>query len=90
MNRHTSRIAYKNIIECGKASNQKRQIIKTLLSDKEPMSRREIANDTYIELGSVSGRVNELMKLGIIEETKMRKCSISRKLVKPIRIVEGL
>ena len=54
------------------------------------MSRREIASDTYIELGSVSGRVNELMKLGIIEETKMRKCSISRKLVKPIRIVEGL
>ena len=90
MNIITSRIAYKNIIECGKASNQKRQIIRTLLSDKEPMSRREIASETLIELGSVSGRVNSLIKLGIVEETKMRKCSISRKLIKPVQLVEGL
>ena len=88
--RITSRIAYKNIIECGKASNQKRQIIKTLLSDKEPMSRREIASDTYIEIGSVSGRVNELLKLVIVEEAEMRRCSISKKLIKPVKIVEGL
>ena len=86
MNRHTSRIAYKNIIECGKATNQKKQIIKTLLSDKEPMSRREIASETLIELGSVSGRVNELIKLGIVRETRMRKCSISNKLIKPIEM----
>ena len=90
MNRHTSRIAYKNIIECGKASNQKRQIIKTLLSDKEPMSRREISSDSYIEIGSVSGRINELMKLGIVEEAQIRKCSISKKLIKPVKIVGGL
>ena len=90
MNRHTSRIAYKNIMECGKATNQKKQIIKTLLSDKEPMSRREISAETLIELGSVSGRVNELMKLGIVEETTMRKCMFSKKLVKPIQLVEGL
>ena len=88
MNRHTSRIAYKNIIECGKATNQKKQIIKTLLSDKEPMSRREIASETLIEIGSVSGRVNELIKLGIVRETRMRKCSISNKLIKPIEMEE--
>ena len=88
MNRLTSRIAYKNIIECGKATNQKKQIIKTLLSDKEPMSRREIASETLIELGSVSGRVNELIKLGIVRETRMRKCSISNKLIQPIEMEE--
>ena len=90
MNRHTSRIAYKNIIECGKATNQKKQIIKTLLSDKEPMSRREISAETLIELGSVSGRVNELIKLGILEETTMRRCIFSKKLVKPVKLVGGL
>ena len=90
MNRHTSRIAYKNIIECGKATNQKKQIIKTLLSDKEPMSRREVSSETLIELGSVSGRVNELIKLGIVEETTIRKCIFSKKFIKPVQLVEGL
>lgn len=85
--RTTSRIAYKNIMECGKATNQKKQIIKTLKSDKEPMSRREIASETFIEIGSVSGRVNELIKLGILEETAMRRCILSKKLVKPVQLV---
>lgn len=89
MNRHTSRIAYKNIIESGKQGSQKRYIIRLLLTEA-PLSRREISRATNIEIGSVSGRVNELMKLGIVEETTMRKCMFSKKLVKPIQLVEGL
>lgn len=89
MNRHTSRIAYKNIIEEGKADSQQSYIIR-LLKHEAPLSRREISKATNIEIGSVSGRVNELMKLGIVEETTMRKCMFSKKLVKPIQLTEGL
>ena len=89
MNRHTSRIAYKNIIEEGKADSQQSYIIR-LLKHEAPLSRREISKATNIEIGSVSGRVNELMKLAIVEETTMRKCMFSKKLVKPIQLTEGL
>ena len=89
MNRHTSRIAYKNIIEEGKADSQQSYIIR-LLKHEAPLSRREISKATNIEIGSVSGRVNELIKLGIVEETTMRKCMFSKRLVKPVRLAEGL
>ena len=89
MNRHTSRIAYKNIIEEGKADSQQSYIIR-LLKHEAPLSRREISKATNIEIGSVSGRVNELIKLGIVEETTMRKCMFSKKLVKPVQLTEGV
>ena len=87
--RLTSRIAYKNIIESGKADSQKYLIIR-LLKTEEPLSRREISWATNIEIGSVSGRVNEMLKLGILEEAKMRRCMFSKKLIKPVRLSEGL
>ena len=89
MNRHTSRIAYKTLIESGKQDQQKQHIIKLLLTES-PLSRREISKATNIEIGSVSGRVNELINIGILEESTMRKCMFSKKLIKPVKIVEGL
>ena len=89
MNRHTSRIAYKKLIESGKQDQQKQHIIKLLLTEA-PLSRREISKATNIEIGSISGRVNELMNIGILEETTMRRCMFSKKLIKPVKIVEGL
>ena len=87
--RLTSRIAYKNIIESGKADSQKYLIIR-LLKTEQPLSRREISQATNIEIGSVSGRVNEMLKLGILEEAKMRKCMFSKKLIKPVQLSESL
>jgi len=82
-------MVYKNIIESGKQGSQKRYIIRILLTES-PLSRREISKATNIEIGSVSGRVNELIKLGIVEETTMRKCIFSKKLIKPVQLTEGL
>jgi len=82
-------MVYKNIIESGKQGSQKRYIIRLLLTES-PLSRREISKATNIEIGSVSGRVNELIKLGIVEETTMRKCIFSKKLIKPVQLTEGL
>ena len=87
--RLTSRIAYKNIIESGKTDSQKYLIIR-LLKTEQPLSRREISWATNIEIGSVSGRVNEMLKLGILEEVKMRKCMFSKKLIKPVQLSESL
>jgi predicted transcriptional regulator len=89
MNRITSRIAYKNIIEEGKSDSQQGYIVR-LLKHEFPLSRREIAKATNIEISAVSGRVNELINMGIVEETTMRKCMFSKRLVKPVQLVEGL
>ena len=87
--RLTSRIAYKNIIESGKTDSQKYLIIR-LLKTEQPLSRREISWATNIEIWSVSGWVNEMLKLGILEEAKMRKCMFSKKLIKPVQLSESL
>ena len=87
--RTTSRIAYKKLIESGKQDQQKQHIIKLLLTES-PLSRREISKATNIEISSISGRVNELMKLGVLEEATMRRCMFSKKLIRPVKIVKGL
>ena len=89
MNRITSRIAYKQLIEEGKSHTQKSCIVR-LLKHESPLSRREISKATNIELSSVSGRVNHLIKMGIVKETTMRKCMFSNKLVKPVQLSEGV
>ena len=89
MNRITSRIAYKQLIEEGKSHTQKSCIVR-LLKHEYPLSRREIAKATNIEISAVSGRVNQLIKMGIVEETTIRKCIFSKKLISPVRLVEGL
>ena len=86
MNRHTSRIAYKEHNESGKLDQQK-QHIKKLLLTKYPLSRREISKATNIEISSVSGRVNEMIKMGVVEETTKRKCMFSKKLITPVQLV---
>jgi len=86
MNRRTSRISYKDLIETGRQGTQVKSILK-LLSTGESLSRREIADVVRLETSSVSGRVNDLIKMGVVQENKMRKCLISKKLVKPVSII---
>lgn len=85
--RTTSRISYKDLIESGKQHKQQGHIIKLLLTES-PLSRREISKATNIELSSISGRVNEMIKMGVVEETTKRKCMFSKKLITPVQLVE--
>ena len=85
--RTTSRIAYKEHNESGKLDQQKQHIKKLLLTEY-PLSRREISKATNIEISSVSGRVNEMIKMGVVEETTKRKCMFSKKLITPVQLVE--
>tara|TARA_R100000781_G_scaffold110486_1_gene75978 strand:- start:359 stop:691 length:333 start_codon:yes stop_codon:yes gene_type:complete len=86
MNRTTSRIAYKEHKQSGKLDQQK-QHIKNLLLTEYPLSRREISRATNIEISSVSGRINEMIKMGVVEETTRRKCMFSKKLITPVQLV---
>ena len=47
-------------------------------------SRRELAKLTGLDLSSVCGRVNELLALGMLEELKTRKCSVTGKTIHPV------
>lgn len=47
-------------------------------------SRRELVETTGIELSSICGRVNELLKLGILQEQSPRKCGVTGKRVVPV------
>ena len=84
--RTTSMIAYKEHNESGKLDQQKQHIKKLLLTEY-PLSRREISKATNIEISSVSGRVNEMIKMGVVEETTKRKCMFSKKLITPVHLV---
>ena len=86
MNRTTSRISYKDLIETGRENTQVKSILK-LLSTGESLSRREIADVVRLEVSAVAGRVNSLIKMGIIKEDKMRKCLLSKRMVKPVSII---
>ena len=85
--RVTSRMSYKDMRTNGRADTQIKHILK-LLATGESLSRREIASVVRLETSSVSGRINELIKRGIITEDPKRKCSISHKLIFPVRLSE--
>ena len=87
MNRITSRISYKDLIESGKEGTQVKSILR-LLSTGESLSRREIADTCRLEVSAVAGRINELIKRDIVIEEAKRKCTISNKLIYPVRLSE--
>ena len=89
MSRVTSRKAYKELNEEGKARSQKDTILFVISmipdSDKDfGMSLNEIVRQTGFEINAVSGRVNALKKDGSIEECTKRKCRITGRLVTPV------
>lgn len=81
----TSVTAYHEHRDTGKLSRQ----ANTILSQMAPgttYSRRELARHTGLELSSVCGRVNELLAIGLLEETATRRCSITGKTVHPVKL----
>tara|TARA_R100001443_G_scaffold2273_1_gene7667 strand:- start:275 stop:544 length:270 start_codon:yes stop_codon:yes gene_type:complete len=85
MVRNTSIIAYNELKANGKQPTQKQIILNTLKKNIRPMSLQEICDVTNMQINAVSGRVNDLKKANMIEEAPSRKCSITRKTIKPVR-----
>ena len=85
---HTSKLAYKQIIDEGTSETQKKTILSIVKLHynqvKRDMSLREISSRTGIEINAVSGRVNDLKKDGKLQTVEKRKCTITDRLVAPV------
>ena len=81
MRRHATRMsatsldAFAHFVMGDALPAQQRQIVEYLRSG--PATRSEIAKATGISVSSVTGRVHELVKNGVIEECSRRPCSIT-------------
>lgn len=89
--RSTSKAAYLTHRETGRAATQAAKIM-VLIRERKDISLSEIQNNyekkyrTRIEKSSVSGRVNELKALGLLEEAAPRHCKITKRSVNPVQI----
>ena len=86
MNRITSTLAYNELKYSGQQKNQKDIIVDVLIYYPKGLSLREICEKTEFDINAVSGRVNDLKKLGVLEEMEKRKCSITNRLIIPVTI----
>jgi hypothetical protein len=79
----TSIIAYHEHRDTGKIGKQAQHIL-NCMDPMESYSRRELARACNLELSSVCGRINELLAVDLVRESPPRKCSITRKMIKPV------
>lgn len=73
----TSLEAYKKINEDGIVGQQAEEILNFLKEHGEPMTNKEIQKSTGLEISSVSGRVNDLKKRGLVEVVGKRPCGVT-------------
>jgi len=81
--RDTSRLAYDALdLNAGQFR------IVAFLRDHHPkaFTRAELARASGIPINAVCGRVNELLKLGALEELVRRGCTTSGKQAHPVRL----
>ena len=91
--RSTSKKAYKELVTTGKRYTQEKKVLHCIMDNQNiahpehiGMSLREITTALGLEINSVAARVNELKKKGVVVEAPKRMCSISRKLIIPVKM----
>ena len=75
--RDTSKDALACHRETGKLSAQQQQVFAVLTRTVQAFTRAELAAQLGMTHGAACGRVNELMKLGLIVETERRTCLVT-------------
>ncbi len=75
--RDTSIEAYHAHAASGKLSVQQQAIMDFLAEYRHPMTRGELAQAMKMRLSSVTGRVNELLKMGRLQDHPRRPCSLT-------------
>ena len=94
--RRTSKEAYEDLKRSGKALSQKEQIYKIVdletngtagsVSRSYGITLKELSRKYDLEINVVSGRINDLKKLGMIKECPKRKCDITKRTVTPVTV----
>lgn len=88
---NTSKLAYEELVSSGKSATQRALILRQLLINwKTGLTRRDISRVTGLELGAVAGRVNALVKDGIVSEDNETLDPVTHKTVKLIKPITGL
>lgn len=83
----TSKKTYAAIQAEGLTSKLEIEIVATVSLSNKPLTRREIAHHTGIEISSVAGRVNKLMD-GPLKAGPDRECRISKRLCGTVKLKE--
>ena len=81
--RSISIAAYEKHIESGKRDTQW-MMIYGYLDQHYPTTRSELSEQLNIRMSSVCGRVNELMKAGMVQEYERRKCRVTGEQAHPV------
>ena len=71
---HTSRLAYGSVQELG---NKQMEVLGKI-EELQPCSNKKIAESLGWEINRVTGRVNELAKMGLIKTEKLARNSVGR------------
>lgn len=80
MVRDTSLNAYIELNNTDKLSQYQRKVYK-VISQHGNVTDKEISEITRMQINNVTGRRNELLKLGMIEDNGKRKCKITGRTV---------
>lgn len=83
--RETSLMAYEEIGKEGKLGNQQKTILQVVNAHQD-YSLQELCVLTKLTINVVSGRVNDLKKLGLLVEGEKRHCSITERTIKPVKL----
>lgn len=76
--------------DSGKLGEQQTRIMLAVHAQpKRTWSLRELSRATGLEINAVSGRVNELKRIGYLEECPARSCSVSGRTITPVRATCG-
>lgn len=84
----TSLQARSEILEEGKVGKQAELILAHVKPGMD-YSRSELCRMTGISVNAMSGRVNDLMKAKRLEHGEPRKCRVTGRTVKPVRLPSG-
>ena len=91
--RSTSKEAYQEIINNGKRYTQTKRVLNCIMDlsswNAKDWTLREIATMLDLEMNSVSARVNELKRRGVVKESSKRLCKISKKIVIPVKLANA-
>ena len=81
----TSLNAYDELKSSGK-HNKQTEVILAHLSHGRDYSLQEIKQLTGYEINVVSGRVHDLKKMNLLNECAKRKCTVTGKTIRPVRL----
>lgn len=81
--REASLIAYRDLSDSGKIGTQAQTILNHMKAGRD-YSLQELSRLTGIAINAISGRCNDLKKIGLLVEAACRKCSITGRTVHPV------